>query len=598
MQVLSGHSRWGFNISEALAGMGSTIRENADAVITETTGGIERVLFAFEYCGALPAGNNAWQRHGRAYSFGQAGVPYFIYNEIGGQELSFDRSIKAARFPNPAVPLSLVMFSRELGVAVLPVYEAAPSATKQELNGFEETLGDEGVLAYVQDVVSGKSATASLALLEKKAIRLGVLLAENRKRQDGYTGEVWKARLDAEDAVQFYLDNKRIWKLRAGEKVQVSPRARNTFDWLNEQYPAAMGSPSLRFAVLNNQERVGFSTFLGQQYPEMSAAFSSWLGESDQPLAIALVTGFKPRGDDSRPDRGLVPLARMLSGQNAELLTFVTGPGKASMYERIRKSPEKASTSNGLLQSVFACSDWVLLDTVHEDAATLVDSRTFKSVRNTQTPILPGELAMPPLGEHDIDAMFHYACTAPDRPGVFEGMCNPPGGDWSGVNLKLKDGRVARWTSLPRVSGTKRPDHILQTNVAGEEIILTVESKQNFRDLETGIGPSLKSFVTTLISTETAVVREQQDYEWSRARPAVKAPGSALYSLAIAADGPRVDLGEVISEKQLDFAFAFSIESKTEAKVRVAAAPRVSHMLSELAEVLFAESALDFKISE
>ncbi len=596
VQVLSGHSRWGFDVSAALTSMGSTIRENADAVITETVGDVEAILFAIEYCGALPAGNNAWQRHGRAYSFGQAGVPYFIYNEIGGQELNADRTVKAPRFPNPAVPLSLVMFSRELGVAVLPVYEAAPSATSDQVRDFQEALGDEDVLAYIRDLVSGLSTQGSLVRLEAKATKLGLLLAKSRKRQDGYTDETWKNRLSAEDGTQFYLRHKVVWKLKSGDKVEISPRARLVFGWLNDKNLAAMGSTSLRLAVLDRGQRSEFKEFISEKYPETDQGFRDWLGESARPVVVALVTGFKPRGDDSRPDRGLVPLARMLAGQDADLVAFVSGPAKASMYEGIRRSPEKAATANGLLQSVFACSDWVLLDTKNEDVATVVDSRNFKSARNTKTPVLPGALVEPKLGEHDIDALFHYACTLPERAEVFEGMCNPPGGDWSGVNLKLEDGRVARWTSLPRVSGTKRPDHVIQTDVAGQRVILSVESKQNFSDLELGIGPNLKSFVTQLLTTETEVIQNPGEFEWSTAKPPIKAPIPPLYSIAIAVDGPQVNLDDVIQRNDLDFAFAFSLESRTQANVRVAAAQRATHMLAELVDALFTKSALDFKV--
>lgn len=598
VQILSGHSRWGFDVSAALASMGSTIRENADAVITETVEGVQKILFAIEYCGALPAGNNAWQRHGRAYSFGQAGIPYFIYNEIGGQELNADRTVRAPRFPNPAVPLSLVMFSRELGVAVLPVYEAAPSATSEQVRDFEGTLGDENVLDYIRDLVSGLSTLSSLGRLEARATNLGLLLAKFRKRQEGYTDETWKHRLSADDGVQFYLDNKVSWKLKSGDKVEVSPRAKSVFAWLNANNLAAMGSTSLRFAVLDGGQRSEFKEFISANYPESTQAFTGWLSESERPIVVALVTGFKPRGDDSRPDRGLVPLARMLAGQGAALVTFVSGPARASMYEGIRKSPERAATANGLLQSVFACSDWVLLDTKNDDVVTVVDCREFKSVRNTKSPVLPGALVEPKLGEHDVDALFHYACTLPARAEVFEGMCNPPGGDWSGVNLKLADGRVARWTSLPRVSGTKRPDHVIQTELDGRRTILTVESKQNFNDLEFGIGPNLKSFVTQLLATETKVFRRPGDFQWSTAEPAIKAPIFPLYSIAIAVDDPQVNLDEVLNKNDLDFAFAFSLDSRTQANVRVAATQRATHLLEELVDVLFTKSALNFKVGK
>ena len=598
VQVLSGHSRWGFDISAALHALGSTIRENADAVITEKIHGSHEILFAIEYCGALPAGNNAWQRHGRAYSFGQSRIPYFIYNEIGGQELNADRTVKAPRFPNPAVPLSLVMFSKELKVAVLPVYEAAPSATAEQVREFKEALGDEDVLEYIRHLVSSKDTSAPLRNLEIKATNLGLILAKTKKRQEGYGAQTWSQRVMSDSGTVFYLENKEIWKIKAGDKVEISARAKSVFEWLNSKNLAALGSTALRFATLSSPQREEFAVFLKGQYPESEKEFDTWLSGNGKPLVVALVTGFKPRGDDSRPDRGLVPLARMLAGQEADLLTFVSGPAKANMYQGIRRSADRAAASNGLLQAIFACSDWALLDTKNESTATIVDTRGFRSIRNSSTRTLPGELALPSLGEHDIDAMFHFACTQPARESVFEGMCNPPGGDWSGINLRLQDESIARWTSLPRVSGTKRPDHVVQTTLDGKPVVLTVESKQNFSDLEPNIGPNLKAFVQELFDTETEVRKKSPKEDWTSIKPAVKAPKYPLLSLAIAADGNRVDLEAIIRDYDLDFAFAFSLEHENRAKVRVAAASRSKHLLAELTQKLLNDSDLDFEVCE
>ena len=76
IELLSGHGRWGVNLSDELQSQGGVLREGADSYITEITGKTESVLFAMEYCSALPAGNNAWQRNGRAFSCAMAGIPY------------------------------------------------------------------------------------------------------------------------------------------------------------------------------------------------------------------------------------------------------------------------------------------------------------------------------------------------------------------------------------------------------------------------------------------------------------------------------------------------------------------------------------------
>ena len=78
-------------------------------------------------------------------------------------------------------------------------------------------------------------------------------------------------------------------------------------------------------------------------------------------------------------------------------------------------------------------------------------------------------------------------------------MCNPPGGDWSGISLLDFDKNIEyRWTSLPRVSGieSKRPDHIIQFD---SKQLLSVESKDTEASLEDAIGPRLIKYVNDLI---------------------------------------------------------------------------------------------------
>ena len=76
----------------------------------------------------------------------------------------------------------------------------------------------------------------------------------------------------------------------------------------------------------------------------------------------------------------------------------------------------------------------------------------------------------------------------------FEGMCNPPGGDWSGFSVIDRD-YENRWLSLPRESDTisgKRPDHILELfNVFERPLLLSVESKEKSADLENDVGIKL-----------------------------------------------------------------------------------------------------------
>lgn len=77
---------------------------------------------------------------------------------------------------------------------------------------------------------------------------------------------------------------------------------------------------------------------LEKLYGNVPSNFSTWLASRAGPLFVAWVTGFKPDGEDSRPDRGLLPLARMLFGYKVNILTIVSGPAKAAMWSSLRQS--------------------------------------------------------------------------------------------------------------------------------------------------------------------------------------------------------------------------------------------------------------------
>jgi len=141
IELLSGHGRWGVDITTALMDNGGILREGADSYITEIVNGQEKILLAIEYCSALPAGNNAWQRNGRAYSSVLAGVPYLYYAEVGGVELDENRAVKAPRFPNPVVPFSYLTTTKRMNAFCIPVYTTHPSITEALHLEFQNIFG-------------------------------------------------------------------------------------------------------------------------------------------------------------------------------------------------------------------------------------------------------------------------------------------------------------------------------------------------------------------------------------------------------------------------------------------------------------------------
>lgn len=77
VELLPGYARWGVNIQDVFQSHGAPLREATDVVITKIVESedVEEILLAVEFSSALPAGNNAWQRNGRALACAVAGVP-------------------------------------------------------------------------------------------------------------------------------------------------------------------------------------------------------------------------------------------------------------------------------------------------------------------------------------------------------------------------------------------------------------------------------------------------------------------------------------------------------------------------------------------
>lgn len=147
----AGRRRWEANIFAGLKDSGSFLDETPDALVTCVENGLETILYAIEFCSALQAGNQAWQRSGRAFSTGRTGCPYLYIVDFVKYELDArTRERKALRFPNPAVPYSYISFSRESDNFVAQVYVRSEEFDKQfdrSLRNFDEDTSPSPTLA-------------------------------------------------------------------------------------------------------------------------------------------------------------------------------------------------------------------------------------------------------------------------------------------------------------------------------------------------------------------------------------------------------------------------------------------------------------------
>ena len=515
VDLIPGHGRWDINLQQMFREHGAPLREATDVVLTRLSGDgkTEQIIAALEFCSALPAGNNAWQRNGRALACAAVGIPYLYFAEVGGVELDEGRVVKASRFPNPIVPFSYLTASRAYRVVCLPVYAPSASSDAKTRADFALSFGVEIGERLVLAVIEGASHAQAEVELTSRALLMVEILSAGRKRVDTLRGKEWSEFLNQPSAQEkaCWLERRNLsWTRKVSDKVRVS----KTFPKLVKLFEAAsslaVGAGAIPICLIPQAKCAGLAKRLHQLYgSRLNADFVVWLASDERPLVVVWITGFKPRGDDSRPDRGLVPLARMLFGNETRILSIVSGPGKTGMWRAFQNDPAKLATENGLWEAVINLSDAVLVDsaTLRSGPATLL-TKSDTAARKTMV-AFPAVASPEKFTEHDVDSVLHLLFSRSGDKKIFESMCNPPGGDWSGVTLRdFGSGAEYRWTSLPRVSGKdgKRPDHVIQFFQSGKEAILVaIESKDTAGKLEENVGRRMKKFMRDLISSPPTI---------------------------------------------------------------------------------------------
>ena len=474
-ELFAGDDRWGININKELARHGAPLREAADSYVTRLTeNGIEVLLFAVEYCNALPAGNNAWQRSGRAITCAELGIPYLYFAEVGGVELDADRNVKAPRFPNPIVPFSYLTAAKNLDVVCIPVYEAHPAITEKLRKKFTPVFGKESSLQLIRFLVNNEKQNKSLDILEEKGLSLVRILSDERKSVDTFRGNEWDDFLQLQTGIEKVnwikgLNNKQFWKKKTSSKVNITTTMIKLLKNTMSLNCLSIGAKDIPICLIANGNIKLFSKLISNIYNSSDInIIADNIYNKNTPLLVVWLTGFKPRGDDSRPDRGLVPLARMLFGNDIDILTIVYGPAHKNTWNRFNDDYVSLSHDNGLWQAVINLSNYILVDSVTSEFGPMGKIVQSDINRINKKILLNAANSNVEFGEHDVDTAIHSLFTKNHPENIYEAMCNPPGGDWSGITVFINDKKTEyRWTSLPRVSEVKakRPDHVIQIDI-------------------------------------------------------------------------------------------------------------------------------------
>ena len=479
-------------------------------------------MFAIEFCGALPAGNQAWQRSGRAYSYGVAKIPYLYISELGGYELDNERKRKAPRLPNLAVAFSYLSFSIERETPVFPVFITAPGADETSRKLYRSELADQELLNFIKSILSEEDTSETFNSLQRKALsfikKRGDSSRENKTLSASQWEEAYEKVKSGEPLPNFLIEHvKQNWS-KTAYIADMTDKARQLMDFAKAK-GIGITSTELPLCLLDPPARKEFLYLLNRMYPHLSDDFKNWL-KKEQPLGICWMAGFKPRGDDVRPDRGLAPLARMLLGAEHDLLTIIYGPAPQQTWRNLDNDPTDLANKNGLWEAILETSDAVLIESATDNNIT---KNVYTSLHwhHSLPKRHPTSFLVPPqptrYGENDVDTAIHILLTKLCGKKIFEGMCNPPGGDWSGVSV-LSNNKELRWVSLPRVSGTntKRPDHVFQFLLDDEyPIILSMESKERPNTLEKNIGPRLTQYLSHLFRNNASIERIRGSKDWS-----------------------------------------------------------------------------------
>jgi hypothetical protein len=225
--------------------------------------------------------------------------------------------------------------------------------------------------------------------------------------------------------------------------------------------------------------------------------------------------------------------------------------------------------------------------------AVLADSATFREgphaiLTGRSASIRKNLVAFPAVSqpdgfsEHDVDSALHLLFSRLSSGDVFESMCNPPGGDWSGVTLcDFKSGNQYRWTSLPRVSaaGGKRPDHVIQFSASSGSVTLAViESKDTASKLEDRIGPRMKTYMEKLCDRPSTISKTAgSDWELYSGE-SVGMFGNSI-SIGAFCWTDLADMSDAIGCGQLDAALAFEFKSGEQASLLHLKALRSAELL-------------------
>lgn len=509
---------WCGDIFSALRASGGFFDETPDVIISEIDNlGNEKILMGIEFCSALQAGNQAWQRSARAFSTARTGCPYLYVVDFVKYELdSTTREKKALRFPNAAIPFSYINYSKNINSFVAQIYikseEFDKAQDKNIANFSEENFGKKDLGTYIVKLMLSMNTLVEQEKILNKNLNVVKFLAQKSNENVNFSVSDWQNiyQNHYDEIVDYAVKNA---KFKFHKTIAVKSRHGKLEEFVSlvDKLSVGFASRDLPFGIIPSNNLAKFAQKLNAIYPYRNESAIDFIANSKKHLIVAAFKGFKPRGDDNRPDRGLLPFISMIASETENILTFVYGPILETNFNLLTNDPLELANRNGLWRSILALSNVIIIDSlILSQEKNFEFSQIFNnnSVKNHFTERIPNKNLVNPtflevpvkFGEDDVDTGIHYFFAHILK--CFEGMCNPPGGDWSGLSI-IDDNFEYRWLSLPRVSDTilgKRPDHVFEIfGIFERPLLLVIESKEKSSDLEENVGNKLVNYIVSLM---------------------------------------------------------------------------------------------------
>ncbi len=571
--------RWTSNIFQILKDNGSILNETPDVLLTKVTNNSEIILLAIEFCSALQAGNQAWQRSGRAYSTARSNIcPYLYIIDFVKYELDKNRIRIALRFPNAALPYSYYYASKNWKYPTIQVYfksEEFQPSFDSSLEHFDTSLfGEKNVYSLLYGLIYGIDVNPIYDTLIEKSLKILDFMSTSSST-NSFSQEDWTSIRNnySGNIIDFVKENNHFPFCK---KIAQNSITGHNIDFANlaAKYSIGIGSKDLPFGLIPSYNKINFTNELRIIYPEMNDDFYNKLA-TEKDLIVCIFKGFKPRGDDARPDRGILPFIAMLCGETIEILTFVYGETSESTLQKLDQSILSLAGGNGLWNAIVSLSDFIILDApqitrtinapnivrlIQNKENKLATLTTKKQTLNMLIYAIPTHYT-----ENDVDTFMHIIFNY-IIPNTFESFCNPPGGDWSGISLinslEPSYGTEFRWLTLPRISDSKRPDHITMLfNLLEKPLIICTESKESARDLESNIGPALKKYISDLLLYCPSVERPICSDTWTISTATIDASDFKYASVGCFLAPIDFDLSTISIKCNCDVLIGFDVDT-------------------------------------